>query len=419
MDIQQPATLCGSHGKRQSWLAPATGLDVPVYYQDPLVTIINADAREVMHKIPRGLVVTDPPYNVGYHYDGYDDKMDTDEYQAMLRETCRCHAWSSTTPRTCARSAWTLEEIPERDGGVGLSEQYGTPMAQAGIGPVGLQTGLHERRPGLPQPNDKHIAERIARGERARLYDWWEVNQVKTWQRKDRTSLPDTRRSDDANNQNHRLPTCDRPVRGVRHDTGGRKTARHPVHRNRAQPKILPNSRKPRICGDVARHVKRRTERQPPSMTTDTNDVRGGCSLRDWFSGDFPRVPGQMPADDFHCAAPISAGSGEGCSRTTDLKNGLAAHTEFRVVRRLPDGTNLLEARPLTGRTNQIRVHLWHLGFPVCGDSIYLPGQKLGHTQTLAVGEPPLCLHAARVRFLHPLSLEPVEFNAPLPAWAK
>jgi RluA family pseudouridine synthase len=131
------------------------------------------------------------------------------------------------------------------------------------------------------------------------------------------------------------------------------------------------------------------------------------------------RVPGRMPADDFHCDAPISNGSGEGCSRTIDLRNGLAARTEFRVLRRFADGTNLLEARPLTGRTNQIRVHLWHLGFPVCGDAIYLPGRKLGHTQTLAVGDPPLCLHAARVRFFHPLSLEPVEFNAPLPAWTK
>jgi RluA family pseudouridine synthase len=131
------------------------------------------------------------------------------------------------------------------------------------------------------------------------------------------------------------------------------------------------------------------------------------------------RVPGQMSADEFHCDAPISVGFGEGCSRTIDLKNGLAARTEFRVLRRFTDGTNLLEARPLTGRTNQIRVHLWHLGFPVCGDALYLAGQKLGHTQTLAVGDPPLCLHAARVRFLHPLSLQPVEFNAPLPAWAK
>ena len=101
-----------------------------------------------------------------------------------------------------------------------------------------------------------------------------------------------------------------------------------------------------------------------------------------------------------------------------DLENGLAARTEFRLLRRLADGTNLLEARPLTGRTNQIRVHLWHLGFPVCGDAIYLPGGKLGHTQTLAVGDAPLCLHAARSKFLHPSSGEPVEFNAPLPAWA-
>jgi RluA family pseudouridine synthase len=131
------------------------------------------------------------------------------------------------------------------------------------------------------------------------------------------------------------------------------------------------------------------------------------------------RVPGQLPADDFHCDAPISTGSGEQCSRTIDLKNGLAARTEFRVLRRFPDGTNLLEARPLTGRTNQIRVHLWHLGFPVCGDAIYLPDKQLGRTQTLAVGDPPLCLHAARAGFFHPLSLEPVEFNAPLPAWAK
>ena len=131
------------------------------------------------------------------------------------------------------------------------------------------------------------------------------------------------------------------------------------------------------------------------------------------------RVPGQLPADDFYCDAPISAGAGEQCSRTVDLENGLEARTEFRVLRRYADGVNLLEARPLTGRTNQIRVHLWHLGIPVCGDTIYLPGQQLGRTPAPAVGDPPLCLHAARVKFLHPLSLKLIEFNAPLPVWAK
>ena len=130
------------------------------------------------------------------------------------------------------------------------------------------------------------------------------------------------------------------------------------------------------------------------------------------------RVAGPLPADEFDCDASISASSGERCSRTVDHENGLPARTEFRVLRRFADGTHLLEARPLTGRTNQIRVHVWQLGIPVCGDAIYLPGRQLGRTQTLAVGDPPLCLQAARVGFIHPLTGEPAEFNAPLPGWA-
>ena len=131
------------------------------------------------------------------------------------------------------------------------------------------------------------------------------------------------------------------------------------------------------------------------------------------------RVQGQLPEDEFRCDAPISTGAAERCSRTVDLHNGLAACTEFRVLRRFAEGTTLLEARPLTGRTNQIRVHLWHLGFPVCGDQIYLPSKQLGRTQTLTIGDPPLWLHAERVKFLHPLNSETVEFNAPLPSWAQ
>lgn len=130
------------------------------------------------------------------------------------------------------------------------------------------------------------------------------------------------------------------------------------------------------------------------------------------------RVAGQLPAAEFHCDAAISASPGKRCSRRVDLESGQAARTEFRVLRGFADGTSLLEARPLTGRTNQIRVHLWHLGFPVCGDALYLPGQQLGRMQTLAVGDPPLCLHSARARFLHPQSQEPMQFDAPAPDWA-
>jgi 23S rRNA-/tRNA-specific pseudouridylate synthase len=130
------------------------------------------------------------------------------------------------------------------------------------------------------------------------------------------------------------------------------------------------------------------------------------------------RVQGWPREAGFSCDAPISAESGELGSRVVAAAGGMAARTEFRVRQRRADGTTLLEANPLTGRTNQIRVHLWHLGFPVCGDAVYLPGQKLGDTQTLAVGDAPLCLHAWRIKFVHPLTHQPAEFSTPAPDWA-
>jgi RluA family pseudouridine synthase len=129
------------------------------------------------------------------------------------------------------------------------------------------------------------------------------------------------------------------------------------------------------------------------------------------------RVQGQPPADEFTCDAPISDIAGALGSRVVDLTSGLAARTDFRVLERFADDTALLEARPLTGRTNQIRVHLWHLGFPVCGDPTYWPGGKLGDSQTLSVTAPPLCLHASRLTLRHPLRRERVQFTAPMPAW--
>jgi RluA family pseudouridine synthase len=131
------------------------------------------------------------------------------------------------------------------------------------------------------------------------------------------------------------------------------------------------------------------------------------------------RVQGRPPADHFSCAAPISAEAAALGSRTVDEISGQPARTEFRVRQRNDDGTALLEARPLTGRTNQIRVHLWHLGFPVCGDPVYLANGRIGDKQTLAVDEPPLCLHAWRIKFIHPLSGQPMEFTAPPPDWMK
>lgn len=131
------------------------------------------------------------------------------------------------------------------------------------------------------------------------------------------------------------------------------------------------------------------------------------------------RVQGHPPQDEFICEAPVSAEAGKLGGRSVDESAaGLPARTEFRVLQRRTDGTALLEARPITGRTNQIRIHLWHLGFPIVGDAAYLAGGQMGETQTLALTDPPLCLHAWRLTFAHPLSKERMTFEAERPAWA-
>ncbi len=127
---------------------------------------------------------------------------------------------------------------------------------------------------------------------------------------------------------------------------------------------------------------------------------------------------GQPSEQTFSCDAPIGRRATRAGGRAVDPA-GLAARTEFETLLRLDDGTALLEARPLTGRTNQIRLHLWHLGFPVVGDPIYLPDQQFGETQTLDVEQPPMGLHAWRLTFPSPLTGEPIELQAPLPAWGR
>jgi RluA family pseudouridine synthase len=129
------------------------------------------------------------------------------------------------------------------------------------------------------------------------------------------------------------------------------------------------------------------------------------------------RVHGHPAADEFTIDAPISNEPTRLGAREIE-EGGQEAVTKFRVLRRDPDGSSLLEAVPLTGRTNQIRIHLWHAGFPITGDPVYLPDRQRGDTQTLDAGDPPMGLHAWKISFRHPLGGEMVTFEAEPPGWA-
>ncbi|MES2922410.1 MAG: sulfurtransferase [Verrucomicrobiota bacterium] len=130
------------------------------------------------------------------------------------------------------------------------------------------------------------------------------------------------------------------------------------------------------------------------------------------------RAIGHPEQDAFFSEARISAEPDVLGTRGIDDIDGLPSRTDFQVIERCADGTTLLEAKLGTGRTNQIRVHLWQLGYPVAGDPAYLPDHRIGDTQTLDPGSPPLQLHAWKLSFQHPLSGDMMTFETERPVWS-
>lgn len=85
------------------------------------------------------------------------------------------------------------------------------------------------------------------------------------------------------------------------------------------------------------------------------------------------------------------------------LPDGREAITDVQLLAH-HDNISLVLAKPRTGRTHQIRVHLKHIGCPIVGDPVY------------GKSEPPRqLLHAYRLNFIHPITGAPVHLAAPLP----
>ena len=138
--------------------------------------IKNIDFR--LEKIPKGLTITDPPYNQGYAYNGYKDKISEEEYINLL----------SKIPIPCVIIHYPEETINL------LPKAIKAKCEQVVCWVYNSNTGKQSRliswwgcKPDfkkITQPyknlNDKRIKKRILDGkEGAKLYDWWEINQVK------------------------------------------------------------------------------------------------------------------------------------------------------------------------------------------------------------------------------------------------
>jgi 23S rRNA pseudouridine1911/1915/1917 synthase len=140
----------------------------------------------------------------------------------------------------------------------------------------------------------------------------------------------------------------------------------------------------------------------------ETHDLlMGMLAVRDVGREYLALVRGEVAHEAFTVEAPL----GRDRARVTVRRGtGVEAVTDLEVRERLP-GATLLVARPRTGRTHQIRVHLRSVGHPILGDRAYGGGGD--DARRLGLSRP--FLHAWRLSFAHPVTGELIEVEEPLP----
>lgn len=120
-------------------------------------------------------------------------------------------------------------------------------------------------------------------------------------------------------------------------------------------------------------------------------------------------VNGNIKTNSGTIDAPVGRHPINRFKRAVVEKNGKRAVTHFRVLERYSSYT-LVELKLETGRTHQIRVHMSYLGYPLVGDPLYgIKKKKFNLNGQM--------LHAKKLGFIHPTTLEYMEFNSELPEY--
>ena len=149
--------------------------------------IINDDFRNHLNLFKGdAFVVSDPPYNQKYHYSEYGDNLELNEYRAMLQDAFGGQqsvviSYPEETMNVLAKvmnADWCEDSV---------AWVYNSNTAKQHRTVSWWNCKPDMRAVGQPykNPTDKRIAKRIAEGKTARLYDWWEINQVKNVSKKD------------------------------------------------------------------------------------------------------------------------------------------------------------------------------------------------------------------------------------------
>lgn len=137
-------------------------------------------------------------------------------------------------------------------------------------------------------------------------------------------------------------------------------------------------------------------------------------------------VKGKFPSEGVLVDEPIglTKDSAIGVKMAVNGKEAKEAASRFELIEHRGD-YSLIRCIPITGRTNQLRVHLEHIGFPILGDKMYCKDDSVfidyhENGETLELKKKLIlyrqALHAYQVSFVHPFKNELMTFEAPYPS---
>ena len=146
------------------------------------IQIYNGDNIDILQMLNMDLskciFVSDPPFNIGYHYNQYNDKMNEDDYYNWLTKIFGKHKQVIIHyPEYFYKFAYNSQIFPERV--VSWVYNSNTGKQHRDIAFFGVKPDFKKVGQDYKNPTDKRIAKRISQGKTAKLYDWWQINQVK------------------------------------------------------------------------------------------------------------------------------------------------------------------------------------------------------------------------------------------------
>ena len=150
-----------------------------------MIELYNGDCLEFLPKLKQKykerniIIVTDPPFNIGYKYNSYKDKMKEEDYLNFMKILFQ------DTPsvvihyaESLYKIAFKINKIPEKV--VSWVYNSNTAKQHRQIAFFDVKPNFNQVRQPYKNLNDKRIKERIAQGKTgAKIYDWWNINQVK------------------------------------------------------------------------------------------------------------------------------------------------------------------------------------------------------------------------------------------------